>query len=356
MLNGVKLGAVVVLLVAGVGAAACPICYRDMGLTTAQQIAVANRVLIVLPAMAGTEMRVVAVIKGSGTVDDLVQATAPGLEQAASGDSGPLLVVQADASSPWSIVGAVGPEHADWLRRMAAVTLAMDAADRQWRDRIAIVVPYLGHREPLISAIAYGQLAAAPYAALRSLRGQLDPARYASQLDGPMQHPLYTLLYGIAGGPHDADEIERRLAAAWKRNDATNLAALIAAYLELRGSSRVAWVETMYFADRQRTLPEIRAALLALSMHGTTNAAVSRERVIQAYRLFMKERKAMAGFVAPDLAGWHYWDAGPEYLALLKANALPDPASRLAVVAYLTQSPRADAKAAVKSLKASTKR
>jgi hypothetical protein len=354
MMNTLKLGVVAVFFVAGITATACPICYREP--TTAQQVAFAHRALIVLPAMAGSEMRVVAIVKGGGTIDDLVQATAPGLEQAAMAESGPLLVTQPDASSPWSIVGAVGPEYAEWLRRMAAAMLMTDATDRQWRERVAGVVPYLGHKEPVIAAIAYGQLAAAPYAALRSIRERLDPARYAGRLDGPMHQPLYTLLYGIAGGSHEADEIELRLTLAWKRNDPTNLAALIAAYLESRGPSRVDWVETMYLADPQRTQAEIRAALLALSMHGTTNAAVPRERVIRAYRFFMQERKAMAGLVAQDLADWRYWDAGPEYLALLKANALQDPASRLAAVSYLKQNPRADVKAAARRLAATAMR
>jgi hypothetical protein len=111
----------------------------------------------------------------------------------------------------------------------------------------------------------------------------------------------------------------------------------------------------MYFADRGRTLPEIQAALLALSVQGGADAAIPRERVIQAYRVFLKERKAMAGFVAQDLAEWNYWDAGPEFLTLLKSDALPDPASRVAVVAYLMRSPRADAKTGVKAFTAASK-
>jgi hypothetical protein len=345
----------VLLLSASVVATACPICFRGMATTTAQQLALAERALIVLPAMAGTEMRVVAVIKGGGRPNDLVQATAPGLEEAAARESAPSLVVQLNSLSSWSMIGSVGAEHADWLRRVTIATLRANGSDAQWEDRVALLLPYLDHHEPLLAAIAYGELAAAPYAALRSLKGKLDPARYARRLDDPGKQQLFTLLYGIAGGAQDVDPIERRVDNAWKRNDATNLAALLAADLELRGPSRIAWIEKMYFADRGRTLPEIQAALLALSVHGAANATVPRERVIQAYRIFMKERKPMAGFVAQDLAGWRYWDAGAEYLALLKGNALVDPASRLAVVAYLMQSPRADAKAAVKSLTASNR-
>ena len=51
---------------------------------------------------------------------------------------------------------------------------------------------------------------------------------------------------------------------------------MLAANLELRGPSRVDWIEQAYFADRTRTLPEIQAALLALGVHGDGNATVPR--------------------------------------------------------------------------------
>jgi hypothetical protein len=57
--------------------------------------------------------------------------------------------------------------------------------------------------------------------------------------------------------------------------------------------------------------------------------------VIQAYRVFIREHPPMAGFVAPQLAEWNYWDATMEYAALLKSNAIKDPASEFAIVNYL---------------------
>jgi hypothetical protein len=125
---------------------------------------------------------------------------------------------------------------------------------------------------------------------------------------------------------------------------------MLAADLELRGPSRVGWIETAYLADRTRTMPEIAAALLALSEHGKENGAVPRQRVVEAYGLFIKARKPMAAFVARDLAEWEYWDATPDYVALLASNVVADPASRYEIVSYLQRSPRADAKAALESL------
>ena len=51
----------------------------------------------------------------------------------------------------------------------------------------------------------------------------------------------------------------------------------------------------------------------------------------------------MAGFVAQQLADWDYWDAATEYAALLKSNAIKDPASEFAVVNYLQRAASANA-------------
>ncbi len=44
---------------------------------------------------------------------------------------------------------------------------------------------------------------------------------------------------------------------------------MIAADLQLRGPSRMAWVDAKYMGDRQRSTRELEAALLALSVSET---------------------------------------------------------------------------------------
>ena len=153
------------------------------------------------------------------------------------------------------------------------------------------------------------------------------------------RQPLYLLLLGIAGDAQDAAALERRLEAAAEAGDATNLGPLIAADLQLRGPSRMAWVDARYLRDPKRSTREIEAVLLALSVHGNANAAIPRERVIESYRVFMQAHKALAGFVAQDLAAWQYWDAVHEYVALMKSDVRQQYASRVAILAYLRQSP-----------------
>jgi hypothetical protein len=114
---------------------------------------------------------------------------------------------------------------------------------------------------------------------------------------------------------------------------------VIAADLQLRGSARVEWIDEHYLRDRARSSAEIEAALLALSVHGNASLTIPRERVIRAYRTFIGEHKDIAGLVAQDLAAWEYWDAVPEYVSLLKSGVRQQYPSRIAIVAYLRQSP-----------------
>ena len=190
--------------------------------------------------------------------------------------------------------------------------------------------------------MAYDELAAAPYPALRTLKSRLAaPAvrRWVADPERLARQPLYSLLLGIAGDAQDAARLEQRLEAAWTSSDATNLSPMIAADLELKGPSRMAWVDERYMRDQRRSTRELEAALLALSVQGNVNGVIPRERVIQSYRTFIKEHRELAGFVAPDLASWRCWDAVPEYVALTKSDIPQHYASRIAIAAYLRQSP-----------------
>jgi hypothetical protein len=216
----------------------------------------------------------------------------------------------------------------------------------EWRARVALVVPHLDDTEPLAAGLAYAELGSAPYAALRAARPLLDTALLRGWLADPglaPRHGLCLLLLGISGNAQDAAELEQRLQTRWQSGDTANLSSMLAADLELRGAERVAWVESQYLVEGKRSPSEIRAALVALSVHGNASGAISRERVIQSYRVFMKAHPEIAGEVASDLAAWQYWDAVPDYLALTKSGVRQQYPSRLAMLAYLRQSPNARA-------------
>ena len=355
------------LLISSSAAVACPLCYEAARqlMTVGQQLDTAERVVLAVPIGGANQLQIAEIVKGEGAVGDIIAEEVTNLDAAACRRSDPCLLVRDRFARQWTNLGTIPAEHADWLRQLAA-TLSVPG-DRPpsawpvnmqassllsyagWRQRIVLVLPYLENADPLAARIAWGELARAPYAVLDVARSRIDATAVWQWLNDPGLRPryaAYTLLLGFLGNPTDAARLEQNIEAASRSHDATNLAAMIGADLELRGPSRVGWIEATYFADHMRTMPEIEAALLALEVHGEANRTVPRERVVQAYRTFIRERPPMAGFVAQELADWGYWDVVEEYTALLRAKAIEDPASEFAIVNYLQRA--AAAKAALR--------
>ncbi len=345
-------------------AAACPLCYQaaQQMMTEGVQLDSTDRAVLAARE-AGGPLRIVAVVKGPDAPGEAIAepVTEPGEAASAAGE--PSLLIHDPTAPQWTSLGAIPLEDADWLRRIAATrevpgdrprrtwpltTATVDALSYAgWRQRVALVAPYLETANPLAARLAWGELARAPYATLDAARSRVDPASVEAWLDDPKLAPRRAayLTLGFVGGPEDAAKLDRRIETALASNDATDLAAVIAADLALGGPSRIDWIETRIFADRKRTMPEIEAALLALNVLGEANDAVPRPRVVQAYRDFIKLRPPMAGFVAPQLADWGFWEATADYSAILKSKAPIDPASQFAIANYLKRAAEAGAAA-----------
>jgi len=364
-------------------ARACAICFSGVVITPGQKLDAADQAVLAVPLAGQGQFRIIDVVKGNVAADEII--TEPGLLASTAEavispdgpmpgenvptvpDGKPLLLVRDKVSEKWTSVGAINAQYAGWLRQLVAsnhggkarpprvwpqlALMSSYLTDAEWRERVAVVAPQLESAEPLAAEIAYGELARAPYGAMRILKPQLDAARIATWIKDPKlasRRPAYTLLLGIAGGPEDAVELERHIDTALSARDATNLSAMLAADLELRGPTRIDWLGQTYFADRRRTLPEIEAALLALSVHGGADGIVPRKRVIEAYRHFIKMRSPMAGFVAMELADWEAWDLTADYVDIIRSKAVKDPAGEFAILSYLQQSPATAEQAALR--------
>ncbi|MFG1466265.1 hypothetical protein V5F77_25755 [Xanthobacter sp. DSM 24535] len=347
---GVVLAAV---SVAGATAAsACAICLSAVSVSAAKQIDKTDRAVLAVPEGAG--FRVVALVKGGGAPGEFIPLAGlvPTPPTPPAGQA--LFLLHNAFAVNWKSIGATRPESAAWLREIAATAppdpdavqdiLAGDTV----AERLKLSVQRLEDPDPMVARIAHDEIARAPYAALFGIAGQLDVKALRAWIAAPgdaTRRSTYILLLGIAGGFVDADAIEAELDAARAAQSATDVSALLAADLELRGPDRLEWVEHVYLADPTRTLPEIEAALLALSVQGGADTTIGRERVVETYRRFIRARPAMAGFVATDLAAWKAWQASGDYAALIKAKAVSDPAEEFAIISYLQESPDPEAKA-----------
>ena len=329
----------VLFLCASVPAIACPLCLGAFRSSVAQQLVSVQHAVLAQPDTRG--YRIVAVIKGERPASMIIAADAIQTDVVMD-QHATLLLVRDNDWSMWVGIGAVSVAHAGWLRQIATGKSLLDMSADEWRARVKLIFPYLESPEPLVAEIAYGELAVAPYSALLAAKPHLVAPAIRRWIADPRlaaRQPLYLLMLGIAGDSSDAAALEQRLGALWSAGDATNLGPMIAADLQLRGPSRVAWLDAKYMGDRLRSTRELDGALLALSVLGNANDAIPRERVIESYRLFIQEHQKLAGFVAQDLMSWRYWGAVPLYLALLKSNVRQHFASRVAIFTYLRQSP-----------------
>jgi hypothetical protein len=329
-------------------AMACPMCTAARELTiSAQELVYAGHSVLAIPVADRNEFRVVSVIKGDTLVDNTISGPVFRADAAAMQSQKPLLLVRDDAWPVWVNFGPVSAEQAGWLRQLSATKRTTDMTDGEWREHVAYFLPYLENPEPMVAEIAFNEFVGAPYDALRSLKPRLEVAGIRAWLNNPKlaaRRSVYLLLLGIAGTPLDALRLEGRMEFASETHNLTDLAALVGADLELRGAAGVERIEKLYLTDPERAKPEIEAALVALRVHGDTDGAVPRTRVIQAFLLFIKQQPSLAGLVAAKLAEWKYWEAAPEYTELLQSGAPQDPASRDAIIKYLQSRPSSEVK------------
>lgn len=337
-----------VVLAAGVAgpALACPVCASSATLTPAQTLINADRAVLGRPA--GGRLRVEAVIKGPGAPDDQLDLPIP-LTRPGADASRPILVVRDGLSREWAVLGDVDAGQADWLRSLGTLKRTNDMNAADWRERVARFLPYLEHPEPLIAGTAYGEISRAPYEAMRAHRERLDAARLAAWVEDPAlveRRPLYLLLLGLAGSAQDAQRIESALDTRRPDADRADLPALIAADLELRGPAQLGLIEKQWLLNARRSLLDVQAALVALSVHGNEGGRLSRAQVTQAYLRLIRQRPQAAGLVAQDLASWQVWEATPLYASVVERSDLSF-ASRVAIAQYLRLSPHPQAAAAL---------
>jgi hypothetical protein len=273
----------------------------------------------------------------------------PGEDVPTRADAPSVLLLRQSLGGAWVVAGQMPSSAASAARLLVGGKRSTDMTLADWQARVVTLAPLLEHPVPVLAETAYGEIARSPYAAMRSARDRVKPADLRTWLADPGRAPrrsLYWLLYGINAGPAEARDIAARVDALGRSNGLTDLSSLIAADLEAGGSTRRAVLRKRYFEDRSRTLPELQEAVLAFTVHADAGDAALRRDTATMFGRLVRTHRALGGLVAADLARWQYWEAVPDYIALLRSRAL-HPVMRQPVLDYLTASGRPDALAAV---------
>ncbi|MBU3030699.1 hypothetical protein [Paracoccus marinaquae] len=337
----------------GGAAAACAICLSAVDLAPGQRLDDADQAVLAVPSEDGGFWRILATLKAEGPVD--IGQLNTELPPAGGGADGQAeLLIRSGLGHFWSRQGRNDPSHAGWLGRLAN-SGSPDAVEDSgakaaaWQERLRLIAPHLDSGAPEIEAWAHGELSRAPYAAIRELGEAFSPADLMSRIAAeahPGHRVAFILMLGATGDDQASAWVDDALLGEMA-GDASQLSALLAARLDLRGADVVDWIGTHYLLDRRRGPAEIEAALLALSVHGDIGTVIPRARIVSTLRDFVRERPAMAGFVAPDLIRWQEWGATEDYVNLLNDEAIADPAGEFAAVSYVNLSPDIEAKSSL---------
>jgi hypothetical protein len=338
-------------------AEACPICSGTAPrLTLLQRLINADVAVIVRPLGAG-QFEVLESVKSApgflarrGTRLRQLRF-APGEDIPQRADSASVLLLRQSLGGTWLVAGPMPATAAPLVRSMVRAKRTTDMTLADWQARVTTLAPVLEHPVPLLAETAYGEIARAPYAAMRSVR--ISPTVLESWVSNPALAPrrsLYWLLLGINAGPAEAQRISRRLDALARERGIAELSSLIAADLEAGGRGRRAVLRKLYFEDRSRTLPELQEAALAFTVHADAGDDALRRETAAMYARLVRNHRALGGLVVADLTRWQYWDAVPDYVVLLRSRVL-HPVWRQPVIDYLLASGRPEALAALDAIR-----
>jgi len=328
-------------LMATTPALACQICLDPSRASLVQALEQRSDAVLAKRAVGGGTTHIV--------VDAVIGALEPGSKIEASSlrsapvpvrESTGVLLVRDAPGNDWRHVAVIQRHHIELLREFAAMTPTAQMGFADWLQRTRYFIDLLDHEDPLLAETAYLEIARAPYSVIRTLGSHIPPRQLSAWIDTPANYrePLYLLLLGVAGDPRGAATLEMWRRAALAQRNPEPVAAVVTGLLEIHGEEWLQQVFDDYLsADTPASLPEIQAALLALSVQGGADGHITKARIIDLYARFIDERPALAGFITPDLIEWGNWTLTESLLAALEADSPSHPASRFLINRYLAQ-------------------
>ncbi len=238
----------------------------------------------------------------------------------------------------WKLLSPVSLECEPWLRGIIGLKRTSELTDRDWEERVRRFLPDLNHADALISSTAFGEIARAPYSAMRANRELMEKDKllsaWQSEFVPPERKPLYVLLLGICGDNEVESLIDEHLLMLDRNRSADGLAAYLVAKLERVGPSAIAGLKQSYLVNRGRNEEERYAAYLALSIQGGGNSAIFREPIVALYQELIAIGQTSVIMIT-DLTSWSRWELRDPIRKLLTKSDLSLPA-RDAIQSYLS--------------------
>jgi len=337
-------------------AGACPFC-TALKPTLAQQRAAARVTALVEleQAAAGgpATVKLHQAITGGDVLQKRERLTIP-LDLSA--EPGTLLVIFGRGDAEGS------PEALDWhavaVDEVAYAYLARSPAlEIAAAERLAYFARYLEHANPLVAEDAYLEFGHAPFDVVAESAELLPMDKVRRWLTDPAVPASRKGFYGLALGlARDAADREQNAALLREQivtpddDFRSGFDGILGGYLLLSGVPGLELIEASYLADPKAAVGDVRHAMTALRFYHECGRQIPTDRLSAAMRhLLARPEFAEAAII--DLARWQDWTAMDQIAGLYSSEAYAQPATRRAIVGYLTACPKDDAARALRELR-----
>lgn len=220
--------------------------------------------------------------------------------------------------------------------------------------RLEFFLTLLENSETLLANDAYDEFAKAPYETVKAVKDKMPHdllvAWSQDEKISVSRRRLYLTLLGTCGTMDDVPVLEKMIRAPDTKYRA-GLDALLACYINLKGPEGLALIDELLLANKESEYADTYAAVMALRFHATESNVVSRERILQSFRLLL-DRPALADLIIPDLARFEDWSAIDKLVKLFKEATEKNNWVRVPVINYLRTCPLPVAKEKLKELEA----
>jgi hypothetical protein len=230
------------------------------------------------------------------------------------------------------------------------ILAAAPSWERDDAARFAYFAARHDHADPTIRQLALAEIAAAPYADIRTMQPRVTRAEIVRLLRDPGQlawAPVHILFLGLSDDPADHALVRNAVEVAAKHGVRSHLAAWATAYAEIDGPPAVERLRALYFDDPPRDLAPLRAVVTAFSTLAEGGDPSLRPGIDAAFRaLAARGPPALAAEAAKQLTWAQDWSHAETFTELLASGTLTDPAAEYVISLYLEAAregtPRAD--------------
>lgn len=257
------------------------------------------------------------------------------------------------------LLSGVDPENMQWSclplnpRAEVYVSKIPELAKQDDGVRLRFYMKYLQDKDSMLSRDAYDEFAVAPYAAVQSLKEDMDHDQLIKWIgDGEMspdRKRLYLTMLGVCGTQDDLPLLEEMLTSTQK-TARTGLDALIACYLTLSGEEGLQMINNEFLKNKKASYADTYAAIMAIRFHGTEGGVIARSALVESLHHIL-DREDLADLVIPDLARWKDWSQVEKLKKLFLDADADNNWVRVPVINYLRACPEPEAAEAMEELK-----